>query len=68
MALQIGAGRHVGFHDADLAPEPLHLGGRALGSGLIHLGDDDVSAHSGQLERRSAADAAAGAGDDRDLS
>ena len=36
--------------------------------GLVQLGDDDVRAEPGQLERGGAADAAARAGDDRDLS
>ena len=65
---EVGASRDVGRHDADAAPEPFHLRGGALGPGAVELGDDDVGPHPRQLERGGPTDAAARAGDDRDLS
>src|SRR2546427_8267937 len=65
---EVGARGDVGRDDARATPETLHLGGRALGPGPVQLGDDDASAHPRQLEGGGAADAAARAGDDRDLS
>src|SRR2546422_196976 len=67
-AREVGASRDVGRHDADAAPEPLHLGGGALGPGAVQLGDDEVGPHPRELERGGAADPAARAGNDRDLS
>ena len=50
------------------AAEGAHFLGGALGARLVQLGDDDVGTQLRQLERGGAADTAAGAGDDRDLS
>ena len=58
-AIVTGGGRGIGRATA------LELA--RLGAGAVELGDDDIGAQSRQLEGGGAADAATGAGDDRDL-
>ena len=57
---EVRARGDVGGHD-EHAPA-------AIGARPIELGDHDVRAHPGQLEGGGASNAAAGAGDDGDLS
>jgi hypothetical protein len=66
--LEVGARRHVGAHDAHAASQAFDLTGRTLRSRLVQLGDDDIGAHPGQLQRGGASDAAAGACNDRNVS
>ena len=65
---QVGARGHIGLRHHGAAAEGAHFLGGALGARLVQLGDDDVGTQLRQLERGGAADTAAGAGDDRDLS
>ena len=66
--LEVRARGDVGGHDEHAPPEALDLGGRAIGARPIELGDHDIRAHPRQLESGGASNAAAGAGDDGDLS
>ena len=65
--LDVGVAGDVAVQGQHAAPDRLQLVGGLRQPGVVHVGDDDVGATPGQLERDPPADAAGAAGDDRDL-